>query len=147
MIFDKQNLFSDGQAITGSAGSDNVIDLGAVGTPSGDKQALRRDIGRGGKIPLVVQVVEDFAGLTNLTVTVETSDDPAFGADVRTHASSGAVALSKLKAGYAFFPDFVPMADAEGMARYLRVNYTKSGSNASAGKITAGITAGLQTNG
>ena len=35
MIFDKQNLFSDAQAITADAASTNVIDLGPTGTPVG----------------------------------------------------------------------------------------------------------------
>lgn len=147
MIIDTQNLFSDEQAITDTASSTNVIDLGDMGLPHGSKQAPRRDIGRGDKIPLLVQVVETFAGLTSLTVAVETSDKADFSAGVKLHAASGAVPVAKLKAGYHFFPDIVPMADGDGMGRYMRLKYTRIGANASAGKITAGIVAGIQTNG
>lgn len=147
MIFDMQSLFSDGQAITDTAGSTNVIDLGAMGVPYGSKEAPARDIGKGHKIPMLVQVVQAFAGLTSLAVSVETSDDPAFGSGVKTHATSGAIPVAKLKAGYKFFPDIVPMADDDGMGRYMRLKYTKVGPSASAGKITAGIVAGIQTNG
>ena len=147
MIFDMETLFSDGQAITASAGSTNVIDLGAMDVPFGSKEAPVRDIGKGTRLPLLVQVVEDFAALTSLSVSVETSDDPAFGSGVVEHANSGAVVLADLKAGYTFFPDIVPIADKAGMKRYMRLKYTKAGTDATAGKITAGIVAGIQSNG
>lgn len=147
MIFDTQGLFSDAQAITDTAGSTNVIDLGAMGIPHGASEAPLRNIGQGENLPLLVQVVENFAGLTNLAVQVETSDKADFSAGVKMHATSGPVPLAKLKAGYSFFPDIVPDADKDGMGRYMRLKYVKTGSNATAGKVTAGIVAGIQANG
>jgi hypothetical protein len=146
MIFDKTTLFSDAQAVTASAASTNVVDLGPVDRVAGTSAPLRRDIGRGTPIPLSVQVVEPFAGLTSLTVSVQTSDDAGFGSGVVTHASSGAVPVADLKAGWTSTLNYVPPAGPAGMKRYLRLNYTVTGSNASAGKVTAGVTMGHQTN-
>ncbi|GGE55686.1 hypothetical protein GCM10007276_35950 [Agaricicola taiwanensis] len=146
MIFDKTTLFSDAQAVTASAASTHVVDLGATDRVLGASANLRRDIGRGTPVPLSVQVVEDFAGLTSLTVAIQTSDDAAFGSGVTTHASSGAVPVAELKAGWTSTLHYMPPAGPEGMKRYLRLNYTVAGSNASSGKITAGVTFGHQTN-
>lgn len=146
MIFDKTTLFSDAQAVTASAPSTNVIDLRPVDNVTGASAPLRRDIGRGTPIPLSVQVVEAFAGLTSLTVSVQTSDDAAFGSGVVTHASTTAIAVADLKAGWTSTLHYVPPAGPAGMKRYLRLNYAVTGSNASAGRVTAGVTFGHQTN-
>ncbi len=147
MIFDTQTLFSDQQAVTASARSENVLDLGDMGIPHGNKQAPARDIGEGTPLPLLVQVTEDFAGLTSLEIQVQTSDQSDFSSDVRLHASSGPVPVAKLKAGWKFGVTSLPVADKEGMGRYLSINYIKSGSDATAGKITAGLVAAVQTDG
>jgi hypothetical protein len=48
MILDQTNLFSDDQAITATAASDNYIDLGATGTPKlRNAITLVRDISKG----------------------------------------------------------------------------------------------------
>lgn len=141
MIFDTSLVFSDGQAVTASAPSANVIDLGATGTPFGASAALVRDIGRGGEIDLAISVTQAFAGLTNLQVSVQASPDNA----TWTTISSGAtVPVASLVAGYQFK---VPGSIEEGAnARYLRLYYTVGGSNATAGKLTAAIVASRQTN-
>jgi hypothetical protein len=146
MIFSKEDLFSNQQAVTASAASTNVIDLGATGIPYGNAEALKRDIGKGNKVPLRVQVTEDFATLTSLTITVQTSDDAAFGSGVITHATTGAVAAADLVAGWSWGHDVIPYAQAAGMGRYMRLNYTVTGTAATAGKVTAGVTMGNQTN-
>ena len=69
MIFSAQQLFSDDQAITASADSTNVIDLGVAGTPYGAAAALNRDIGDGAGIPILVQITEAFEYLTSLEVS------------------------------------------------------------------------------
>lgn len=147
MIFDTQAMFSDQQAVTASARSENVIDLGEMGIPFGSKEAPARDVGKGYDIPLLVQVTEDFAGLTSLEIQIQTSDQSDFSSDVRLHASSGPVPLAKLKAGWKFGVTSIPNADDDGMGRYLSINYVKVGTDATAGKITAGVVAGVQTNG
>jgi hypothetical protein len=60
MIFDMQTLLSDAQAITATAASTNIIDLGPINA------GFARDIGKGRHIPLRVQVVEAFNNLTSL---------------------------------------------------------------------------------
>lgn len=142
MIFSIQSLLSDAQAITATAVSTNVLDLRATGTPPGHSAALVRDIGAGPKIPLLVQVIEDFATLTSLTITLETSNADNLTSS-RVHWSSGAVAVANLKKGWK-----VPILDIPlgPHLRYLGLRYTVGGSNATTGKITAGLVGSIQTN-
>lgn len=140
MILDKQAIFSDQQVITVSAPSTNQIDLGATGTPVGSATALKSDLGIS-DVPLLIQVTEAFAGLTSLQVTVQTDNDIAFGSP-KNVASSSAVVLADLKAGYKFPIVFVPRGTDE---RYVRLNYTVVGT-ATLGKVTAGLTMGVDAN-
>ena len=137
MIFDKQNLFSDAQAITATAASTNVIDFGATDTPKHAVNAITRDMGKGSKIPLRVQVVEDFNTLTSLTVAVQVDDDEAFGSPKTVMDMS--VPLASLVAGAVILPEYVPRGVNE---RYMRLRYTVVGTNPTLGKITAGFVFG-----
>jgi hypothetical protein len=132
MILDKQNLFSEDQAITATANSTNIIDLGAdnalVNTPN------LKDA------ELYVQVTADFATLTSLTVTLTTDNDVAFGSET-TLLTSAAIAAASLVAGYKFKFSKLP----EGTERYLRLTYTVAGSDATTGTIMAGLVLGSQT--
>lgn len=141
MIFDKQSLFSENQPVTASAASANLIDLGAPGTPLGGAVPLKRDLGRS-RVPLAVQVTEDFAGLASLKVAVQVSDDPGFAAPV-TVLESGAVPVAELKAGHLLNLDWLPRGSDR---RYLRLHYTVAGGPASAGRITAGLVTAQQQN-
>lgn len=146
MIFDEQGLFSDKQVITASAASTNLIDLGATGIPPGGtlggKTNLSRDPGKGTKVPLRIQVTEDFATLTSLKVAVQTDDNSDFSS-AKTVLETEAIAAADLVAGYVFSIDSIPLGVAE---RYLRLYYTVAGSDATAGKVMAGVTASNQTN-
>lgn len=135
MIFDSTNLFSDKQAITASAASTNVIDTGARDTPKHAVNAITRDLGKGKPIDMRVQVTTDFATLTSLTVTVETDDDEAFGS-ADTVLETQAIPVASLVAGYVFPIQVVPRGT---LKRYVRLNYTVGGSNATAGAVTAGF--------
>jgi hypothetical protein len=53
MILDNTNVYSDSQAITATAASTNIIDVGAAGTAFGAAAAVARDIGKASEIPLV----------------------------------------------------------------------------------------------
>jgi hypothetical protein len=142
VIFDKTLLFSDDQANIAGAASENVIDLGATGTVYGAAAALTRDIGKGNKIPLLVQVTEDFTLLSSLTVQVQCDSVENF-ASPKTVAEQ-TIALADLVAGKTISIDAVlPGLDE----RYMRLYYDVTGTTPSAGKITAGIVAGVQTNG
>lgn len=129
MLLDQQALFSAAQAITATAASTNVIDTGS-----------NKDVGKYGDIPLLIQVVEDFNNLTSLTVTVQTDDNSAFSsaADVL----SMTIPLASLVLGYKSPVITLPMK----MERYIRLNYTVTGTAPTTGKVTAGITGGVQTN-
>jgi len=139
MILSSQLIFSDDQAITATAISTNVVDLGVAGTPYGGKAALHQDIGKGAKVPILIQVTETFTNLTSLTIAIETGA----AATLATVVISKSVLLADLVAGYQFPVDVLPNEIDE---RYLGVRYTVVGTAPDAGKITAGISMGNQTN-
>lgn len=141
MILSAQQLFSDDQAITATAISENVIDLGAPGTPYGGAAALNDDVGKGAAIPVLIQVTADFNTLTSLTVTLETS--AAAGLTSPVVLATESILLADLVAGKQTFLQCLPNGAA---LRYLGVRYTVVGTDPTAGNITAGITMGNQTN-
>jgi len=139
MIFDQQTLLSDAQAITATAASTNVIDLGPI------KTGIVRDIGKGKPIPLLVQVLEQFtaAGAGTLTVALQVDDNEAFSS-AKTVWTSATFALATLKPGFVVIPEYIPRGTDE---RYMRLNYTVATGPMTAGKVTAGVTMGNQSNG
>lgn len=148
MIFDLQSLFSNAQAITATAGSTNVIDLQATGIPYGNVERLRRDIGRGEDVPLLIQVVQAFNNLTSLEIKVQTSDDPLFGSGIVDHYTSGAILLAALVPGFKISHSVIPDAAsvAGGMKRYMRTQYIVVGTAPTTGQVTAGVVAGVNNN-
>lgn len=138
MIFDSTNLFSDAQAVTASAASTNIIDLGVTDTPQHAVNAITRDIGKGRPIDMRVQVVTTFNTLTSIVVGIETDDNTGFSS-ATTVLSSPAVLLASLVAGYIFPLQWVPRGTLE---RYVRLYYTVAGTSATLGKITAGFVFG-----
>lgn len=141
MIFDAQTRFSNAQAVTASAASTNVIDLGAAGTPYGSSTALSRDQGVM-HIPIHIQVVTAFATLTSLKVAVQVDDNSSFSS-ATTVLETEAIPAASLVAGYVFNIDSFPLKTNE---RYVRLYYTVAGSDATAGAITAGVVAAAQRN-
>lgn len=141
MILSQQAIFSDDQAITGTALSTNVIDLGVAGTPYGAGAPLNNDKGKGTPVPILIQVTEDFNTLTTLTVTIEVAAVAAMTSS--TVLVTQVIALADLVAGKQTFVQCLPNGVDQ---RYLAVRYTVGGSNPSAGAITAGISMGNQTN-
>ena len=129
MLFDAKLLMSNAQAITASAASTDIIDRGDS-----------KDVGRAGDIPLVIQVVEPFNTLTSLTIDLQTDDSFGFGAARSLYQI--VVPLADLKLGYQTPVITLP----QKTKRYLRVNYTVTGTAPTTGKITAGVVAGVQTN-
>lgn len=142
MIFDKTLLLSDAQAITADAASTNVIDLGAAGTVYGAAAALTRDVGKGNKITLLAQVVENFNTLTSLTISIQCDSDEAFGSP--KNVAQQVIPLADLVAGKTFSIMYAPPGVDE---RYMRLFYDVTGTNPTTGKITAGVVAAVQTNG
>lgn len=141
MIMDRSLLFSDGQAITATAASTNLVDLGATGTPYGGT-AIVRNIGHGRPVPIVVTVTQTFDALTSLTITLETDDNASFSS-ATTAWTSPAYTLAQLATGAKhLMPDFIPTSINE---RYMRLKYTVGGSNPTVGKITAGVVMARQS--
>ena len=123
MILDKQNMFSLAQAVTATAGSTDIVDLGPG------------DAGPSERISLFVSVDPAFTGTGTLTVELHTADAQASGAltspvTVATYPLTNAQLLAGGKMLAARLP--------HGMKRYARLNYVASGTVA-AGKITAGL--------
>lgn len=142
MIFDRTLLFSNAQAITATAASTDSIDLGATGTVMFAASALSRDIGRGSSVPLLIQVVESFNTLTSLTVAVQCDDNSGFSTP--KNVLEVTLPLASLVAGRTFPIIAIPPGVNE---RYMRINYTVTGTAPTTGKVTAGIVADVQTNG
>lgn len=141
-IFDITNLFCEDQAVTADAASTNIIDLGATGTPFGASAALVRDIGKGCKVPLSINVTEAFNNLTSLAVQLQVDDNSGF-ASPRT-VCERTYALADLTAGKQLpFPDDIPEGVNE---RYMRLYFDVTGTAPTTGKITAGPVAGRHSN-
>lgn len=141
MIFDKETMFCEGQAVTATAPSENYIDLGATGTPYGADTALTRDIGKGCLVPLIVTINEAFNNLTSLTVTLQVDNNSSFSSP--TGVAQKVYQLSELSGGILPFPDYIPEGADE---QYLRLNFTVTGTAPTTGQITAGVVAGRQSN-
>lgn len=139
MILSAQQLFSDDQAITASADSTNVIDLGAAGTPYDAAAALNQDIGKGAKIPILVQITEAFNNLTSLEIKISTGAATTLG----TTIISETILLADLVVGKQMVLDVLPNEITE---RYLGIEYVVTGTAPSTGKVTAGISMGNQNN-
>lgn len=130
MSLDAKVLLSNKQAITATAASTDVFDFGAAA-----------DFGAGGNVPMLVQVTEDFNNLTSLTIAVQASTDAAFTSPITL--VQAVVPLASLKAGYQLPIHAVP----HGQKRYMRTHYTVTGTAPTTGKVTAGVTSGVQMNG
>lgn len=142
MIFDKTLLFSDQQAITATAASTNSIDLGVMGQVHGAAAALKQDSFKSTRVPLLIQVTEDFNTLTSLKIDIELDSTTTFTPDKTI--TLGTFLLAELKAGFQVPWTLLP----QGVnLRYAQLKYTVTGSAPTTGKITAGVVAGVQTNG
>lgn len=134
MYLDAQNMFSKAQAITATAPSTNVIDLGVA-----------RDVGGAvtDQLYLLCEVVTAFTsgGGTTLQVQYQGSNDAS---SWTTIAQSDAVALASLAQGYKFLqgPTISPVSGSP--YRYLRLNYVVASGPFTGGAITAAFTPSLQ---
>ena len=119
-MLDDSLKFSEDQAITATATSTNIIDLGN-----------KREVAFGNPVSLYIMIKESFNTLTSLTFTVKTSANSDMSS--ASELASCTVALANLTKGkrvpLAFFPC--------GNKRYAQLTYTVTGSNPSTGKISA----------
>jgi len=129
MFLDKELCFCEEQAVTASAVSQNIINVG-------------EDCGSGSSVRLKVMVDgEDFAALTSLRVGVQSSSAEDFGL-YDTLFESGSIAVADLKQGYSFPLPSLPVKHKA----YLRLSFTVTGANATAGKISGYVIMDDQTN-
>lgn len=135
MILDTTLLFSENQAVTATAISTNVIQFNANGTVVGEAAAVARNIGSGNELPILVQVTEAFATATSITFSLESSAAAGLTSAV-VHWTSPAIPIATLIAGYKLPIRIVPDGT---MLQFLGMRYTVTGSNATAGKVTAAI--------
>lgn len=142
MIFDRTLKLSDQQAITATAVSTNVYDQGQSGTVYKAAAALSQDLGKGKKLPFLMQVTQDFtaAGAATLQFQIQTSVDAAFTSPVILYTSE-AIPKASLVAGYQAPLDVM----IRRTLRFIRVNYIVATGPMTAGAVTAGFVAAVQT--
>lgn len=129
-ILDAGLLLSDAQAVTATAASTNVIDLSAVAP----------NLGRGGEqiyVQVVCNTTTDSSGdAAVLAVTLEHSaDNSSF---VQTGIGVTGLAQTSVTAGDILLTAALPPT----LKRYVRVYYTVSTANYTAGKFDAYLTTG-----
>ncbi len=137
MITDKLNTFSAAQAVTATAASTDVIDLGPLTHGN-----TRRDIGAGEPMHFVVTALTTAtaAGAATVNFQLQTSDDNSTWV---TLYDSGSVALADLTAGKQPVAAAVP----RGVRRYLRANYVVGTGPLTAGSFFAGLVKDVQDTG
>lgn len=112
MLYDLQNTFSTTQALTTTAVSTNVLDLGVA-----------ENIGGGENIYLVMIITTAFAGASQtMTPSLQTATDSAFTSPVtvRTYDTFAALTAAQTKRVYRVDP----YNDVGLFLRYIRLNYT-----------------------
>lgn len=129
MILDKLLELSDKQAITTSAKSTNKIDFSQK-HPNLGLNAVQ--------MYAVATVNENFAGLTNLRISLEHSDTET--GSFSAVSQSDVIPLASLKVGNQFI---IPMPVTH--KRYMQAAYTVTGT-ATSGKLSLHLTTGLQMN-
>lgn len=132
MYLDHENLFSDAQAVTVTAASSNIIDLGPIFSAN-----AARDIGRGSKVTRIYAILDatfTAGGAGTLDITLQGDDNSAFGSP-RTLFDTGVLALAALFQGAVVLDVAMPT----GVEKFLRLMYTVATGPMTAGAITAGL--------
>lgn len=136
MILDKLNTFSDAQAVTTTAASTNVIDLGPLTHGN-----TIRDIGAGEPVYLYVSVgaAATAGGAATVSIAFQTDTAENFGTAV-TLFTSPTFALADMAAG----AQLIRIAVPRGVKRYLRLNYTVGTGPLLTGTFNAGLVKDIQ---
>jgi len=138
MILDKELLFSDAQAVTATAVSTNIVDLGPVAAGQ-----LDRDIGQGEPLRLVVicDTTALSTGSSTVTVSIETDDAATFPSATVLYQSA-AIAKASITAGARLIDIPLP----KGFETFMRLRYTVAVADLTAGAVTAMIVLDSQDN-
>ena len=123
MFIDAQQQFSSAQALTATAASTNVLDLGPI-TPN-----TQRRIGTGEAMSVMLCVstaADSTTGDETYAVTLQTDADEAFGSAATV--AQWTIPASQLTAGAT-----IGLGVPKGVAveRYIRLNYTLGGTSPS----------------
>lgn len=131
-IFDKKLQFADSQAITVTAASTNVVDLG-----------VDRDVGIGTPIEIDMRVMEAFTadGAGTLVIALQTSVDEAFTSPIVLQQTA-AIPKASLVVGYEPARWRIPSPTK----RYLRFYYTVATGPMTAGKLSINTVVDRQAN-
>ncbi len=124
MLIDTSLTLSDAQAVKASGASTHTIDQQAKGHTHH-------------RCAFLVRVEETFAGLTNLKISLQTSDTEDFTS--AEELASVSVAVANLTAGKVLLKVPFPL----GARRYLRGYYTVTGTG-TAGKISLFVADGAE---
>lgn len=137
MFVDRQNEFSDSQAVTVTAVSTNVIDT----LPTGVIQPnLTQNLGGMGAAFLVVQVDTTFTGTAGtLNISLESDSTANLATSPTVHYSSGVIAQTALLQGTILMIP-LPVGNYE---KYLGLRYT-AGGTITAGAISAFLVRDVQ---
>lgn len=114
---DETLFYSKEQALTATAASTNILDLGGGDVVHG--------------LYFVMQVDKAFSGLTKVSASLETSDDESFTSS-ETVMTLPEYPVASLTAGAVLCKVCLPL----GMKKYSRVKYTVTGTG-TAGTISA----------
>lgn len=135
MIIDRQNQFSDAQAVTVDAISARVLDLGPLG---GSTANTIRDIGAGKTLYLHILVTTTLlasGGAATLTTSLESDSTADLATSATVHWTSDAIAKASLVAGYWIAKGIAIPAGA--YERYLGLRYNATTNDFSSGNVTA----------
>lgn len=134
MIIDAQLLFAQAQAVTASAPSTNVVDLGS-----------NREVGVSAGMQTVINVVASAAaaGAATVQVQLQAATDSGFSAPINL-AQTDVIPVASLVAGYSAY---LPTPVTVGVNyRYLRIYFNVASGPLTAGSFTAEMVYGVQAN-
>lgn len=134
MITDKALEFSRNQAVTTTADSTNVVDLGMTalaGSTYGDA-----DGGKQLNLSVIMGAAATASGAATVVITLLTADDAAFSVNSTTLMSTVAYSLAQMAANTFLLQNVVP----RGFRRFLKLVYTVASGPLTAGDFTSVLT-------
>lgn len=136
MIIDKELELADGQAVTASAISENVIDSGALPNP--------KDIGLGEQMYAVIQVDEAAAaaGAATVDFSIESDSTADLATSPSVHITTGPISKDDLVVGY---QRIVPLPPGD-YERYMGMRFTVATGPLTAGQFSVFFTPDPQKN-
>lgn len=129
MLYDKQNEFSNAQAITATAASTNYIDA-----------ATTRNLGVGEQLfvcMLITTAFTDSSSDSTVTPSLEVDDNTSFSSPATIATYPVFAALTAINMLRFFHLD--PITPTGSYERYMQLRYTVANGNLTTGSITAFI--------